>query len=133
MFKNREETSTYLSKILDKQNDVLKTLKSIDENIVKYFGDEYELKERELTQKILDAKLTTKQFDVFKETMNHIKEKHSKGNKECNHDWILEEQEIIKQKVCYKTYRCRICGEEQIQKHEIQDDGSVNVTLWKMV
>lgn len=77
-----KESNTYLSQILDRQNDILKTLESIDRNIVKYFGGEYDLKEKELTQKILDVKLTKKQFDVLQETVDHVREKHSKKTNE---------------------------------------------------
>ena len=50
--------------------------------------------------------------------------------KECNHDWILEEQEIVNQKVCYKTYKCSICKKRHIRKDELLKDGSVNTTIW---
>lgn len=51
----------------------------------------------------------------------------------CKHDWLLEEQEIIRQKVSYKRYKCNVCGKEQIKREEIQYNGSVNVTLWERV
>lgn len=49
---------------------------------------------------------------------------------ECEHNWILEEQEIVNQKVCYKTYRCSICKKKHIRKDKLFKDGSINTTLW---
>lgn len=71
----------YLKRILEKENEILNTLKSIDNNIVKYFGEEYEPKERELSAKIKDAKFNKEQFEILKETVAYTKEKHSKGVK----------------------------------------------------
>lgn len=68
------------------------------------------------------------QYEVHKQEQ----EKNSKPT-ECDHEWKLEEQEIIRQKSSYKRYKCSICGKEQIRKDEIQDNGSVNVTLWERV
>lgn len=48
----------------------------------------------------------------------------------CEHEWVLEQQEIIKGKVCFRTYRCRICGKEMLDKTEIQEDDTYNVTSW---
>ena len=50
---------------------------------------------------------------------------------ECNHNWVLEEQEIIKQKVSYKRYKCYICGKEKIIRIEFQDDGLADATSWE--
>lgn len=133
MFGNKE-SNTYLSQILDRQNEILTELRDINNNIVKYFGEEYDLKEKTLIRDIKNAHFTRNQFDVLKEVIEHTREKHFKNiNKECEHNWILEEQEIIKQKVSYRKYKCSICGKEQIRKDEIQDNGSVNVTLWERV
>lgn len=89
MFGNKE-SNTYLSQILDKQNEILTELRDINNNIVKYFGEEYDSKERELTRKIKNAHFTNKQFDVLKEVIEHVKEKHSKeSKKECEHDWVF--------------------------------------------
>ena len=74
----------YLKRILEKQNEILNTLKSIDNNIVKYFGEEHEPKERELNEKIRDAKFSKEQFEVLKETIAYTKEKHSKKEDVCN-------------------------------------------------
>lgn len=52
--------------------------------------------------------------------------------KECKHNWVLEEQETIKQKVFYKRYKCSICGKERMVKNELQD-GVVDSTLWEKV
>lgn len=68
----------YLKCILEKQNEILNTLKSVDDNIVKYFGEEHEPRERELNKKIRDAKFSKEQFEVLKETIAYTKEKHSK-------------------------------------------------------
>lgn len=48
----------------------------------------------------------------------------------CEHHWILEEQQIIRQKVSYKTYKCSICGKERMIKTEVQD-GNCYETLWE--
>lgn len=74
----------YLKRILEKQNEILNTLKSIDNNIVKYFGEEHEPIERELNKKIRDAKFNKEQFEVLKETIAYTKEKHSKNEDICN-------------------------------------------------
>lgn len=50
---------------------------------------------------------------------------------ECQHNWILEEQEIIKQKVSYKRYKCNTCGKEKIIRIEFQDDGLADATSWE--
>lgn len=68
----------YLKRILEKQNEILNMLKNVDDNIVKYFGEEHELRERELNKKIRDAKFSNEQFEVLKETIAYTKEKHSK-------------------------------------------------------
>lgn len=131
MFGNNEY---YLSQILDRQNEILIELRNINDNIIKYLGEEYDLKEKKLRQKIQKANFTKEQFETLKESIDYTREKHSKkNNKECDHNWILEEQEIIRQKVSYKTYRCCICGKKQIRKDEIQDNGSVNVTFFESV
>lgn len=49
-----------------------------EDDIVKYFGEEHELRERELNKKIRDAKFSNEQFEVLKETIAYTKEKHSK-------------------------------------------------------
>ena len=73
----------YLKRILEKQNEILNTLKSIDNNIVKYFGEEHEPKERELNEKIRNAKFSNEQFEVLKETIAYTKEKHSPKRDIC--------------------------------------------------
>lgn len=50
---------------------------------------------------------------------------------ECNHGWVLKEQEIIEQKVSYKRYKCRICGKEKIIRIEFQGDGLADATSWE--
>lgn len=70
----------YLKRILDKQNEIMNTLKSIDNNIVKYFGEEHEQRKRELNQKIKDANFSKEQFEILKEIIDYAKEKHSKLN-----------------------------------------------------
>lgn len=79
---NRDEND-YLKQILEKQCDILKVLKNIDNNIVKYFGEENELKEKELCQKLFDVHLTRKQFEVVQEVVNYTKEKYSKRDDIC--------------------------------------------------
>lgn len=68
----------YLKCILEKQGEILGVIKSVDDNIVKYFGEEYELKEKELNQRIRDAKFNKEQFDVFVDTISYVKAKHAK-------------------------------------------------------
>lgn len=88
MFGNKE-SNKYLSQILDKQNEILKELKDINNNIVKYFGEEYDLKEKELRRKLHNANFTCRQFETVKELVEHVKEKHSKkDNEKCEHDWV---------------------------------------------
>ena len=53
------------------------------------------------------------------------------SSEECGHNWVLEEQETIKQKVSYKRYKCRICGKEKIIRIEFQDDGLAHATSWE--
>jgi len=72
----------YLKRILEKQNEILNTLKSVDDNIVKYFGEEHEPRERELNKKIRDAKFSREQFEVLKEAIAYTREKHSKPSNE---------------------------------------------------
>lgn len=73
----------YLKRILEKQNEILNTLKSVDNNIVKYFGEEHEPRERELNEKIRDAKFSKEQLEILKETIAYTKEKHSKKENIC--------------------------------------------------
>lgn len=89
MFGNREEINTYLSQILDRQNDILMELRDINNNIVKYFGEKYDLKEKTLRQDIKNAHFTRNQFDVLKEVIKHTREKYSCIDK-------IDEVEIIK-------------------------------------
>lgn len=70
----------YLKRILEKQNEILNALKSVDNNIVKYFGEDHELIERELNQKIRDANFSEEQLEILKETIAYTREKHSKTN-----------------------------------------------------
>lgn len=69
---------------------------------------------------------------VIYEVEKREQEKNLKPT-ECCHNWVLEEQEIIRQKVSYKKCKCSICGKEIIKKEEIQYDGSVDATLWERV
>ena len=70
----------YLKRILEKQNEILNALKSVDNNIVKYFGEDHEPIERELNQKIRDANFSKEQHEVLKEVIAYVREKHSKPN-----------------------------------------------------
>ena len=72
--------------ILKKENEILTVLKNIDNNIIKYFGKDYDFKERELNQKINDANFNDEQFKVLQEAIAYTREKHSQS-KECEHEW----------------------------------------------
>lgn len=63
------------------------------------------------------------QLEIFKQEQNECQNV-------CKHNWVLEEQEIIKQKVSYKRYKCSTCGEEQITRTEVRN-GEFYETLWK--
>lgn len=118
MFSNKE-SNTYLSQILDKQNDILTELRDINNNIVKYFGKEYDSKERELTQNIKNAHFTNKQFDVLKEVIEYVKEKHSKENKkECEHDWVFVKQTTNTGGTDIH-YRCRKCNAYMVKNGDV--------------
>lgn len=73
----REETNDILKLIFTKQCEILTELQSIDSNIVKYFGEECDLKEKELKEKVRNAHFTHNQLELVKELMNYVKEKHS--------------------------------------------------------
>lgn len=68
----------YLKRILEKQNEILNTLKSVDNNIVKYFGSDCDLKEKELSQKIQRANFNREQFEILKESVAYTKDKYKK-------------------------------------------------------
>lgn len=76
----REETNDILKLIFTKQCEILTELQSIDSNIVKYFGEECDLKEKVLTEKVRNAHFTRSQFELVKELMAYAKEKHSEEN-----------------------------------------------------
>ena len=80
---NKKEINNNLEKILSNQNEILKILKSIDNNIVKYFGKEHDLKEKELGEKLIKANLSHKQFKAVKELADYLKENHSENNNVC--------------------------------------------------
>lgn len=73
----------YLKRILEKQNEILNTLKSVDNNI-KYFGEEHEPRERELKEKIRNTEFSKEQLEVLKEAIAYTREKHSKKEDICN-------------------------------------------------
>ena len=73
-----------LLQILKRQNEIVRILENIDNNIIKYFGKECDLKEKELNQKIKDANFNDEQFKILQEVVAYTREKHS-----CN----LEEGE----------------------------------------
>lgn len=73
----REETNDILKLIFTKQCEILTELQSIDSNIVKYFGEECDLREKVLKEKVKNARFTSNQLEVVKELMGYAKEKHS--------------------------------------------------------
>lgn len=98
-----------LLKIFCKQNEILKELKNIDDNIIKYLGKEYELEEKKLKEKMLDAKFNHQQFEVVKEIMEHMKEKYS--HKEFSYESYASEV-LLEITASYdKNAICKFVGE----------------------
>lgn len=73
----RKETNDILKLIFTQQREILTELHFLNNNIVEYFGGECGLKEKELKEKVRNARFTHNQFELVKELMNYVKEKHS--------------------------------------------------------
>ena len=79
MFNERDRH--VLDKISENQYEIIKILKSINENIVRYCGGEHELETEKLKQKMIDARFTKNQFDIIQEFVNYKKDEYEKENK----------------------------------------------------
>lgn len=115
-----------LLQILKKENEILTVLKNIDNNIIKYFGKDYDFKERELNQKINDANFSDEQFKILQEAIIYTREKHSQS-KECEHEWVTCGLTTIKNPTVtksslpngqYKFAECTKCGKTKIEPLE---------------
>ena len=72
-----------LNEILKTEYEILKTLKSVNDNIVKYCGGEHELKTEELKQKMLNAHFTKSQLEIIQEFFDYKKEEYLEKEDIC--------------------------------------------------
>lgn len=68
-----------LDKISENQYEILKTLKSINENIIKYCGGAHDLEAEKLKEKMCNANFTKNQLEIIQEFVDYKIEKKLKG------------------------------------------------------
>lgn len=76
-----EKDRYILNKTFENQYEILKILKSINENIIKYCGSEHELKKENLKQKMLNANFAKSQLEIIKELIEYKTEDILKDTK----------------------------------------------------
>ena len=79
MFTNSDRN--VLDKISENQYEIIKILKNINDNIIRYCGSEHELETEKLKQKMFDAHFTKKQFEIIQEFVDYKKDEYEKENK----------------------------------------------------
>lgn len=77
------EDRNVVNKILENQKEILKTLKSINDNIIKYCGGEHEFKTEELKQKMLNANFNKNQLGIVQEFVDYKLEEYLEKENIC--------------------------------------------------
>ena len=80
----KHEISDKLDFVVENQREILEVLRSIDNHIVEYFGEKYELKEKTLKERVAEANFSRKQFEIVQEVINYVKEKYSSESAKDN-------------------------------------------------
>ena len=74
-----EKDRYILNKTFENQYEILKTLRSINENIIKYCGSKDELEAEKLKEKMCNANFTKSQLEIIQEFVDYKIEKKLKG------------------------------------------------------
>ena len=80
MFTNSDREA--LDRISNNQYEIIKILKSINDNIVRYCGGEHELNVEKLKQKMFDAHFTKNQLEIIQEFVDYKTEELKKENRQ---------------------------------------------------